>query len=245
MTALGYAFERLCWLSYAPFLLHTALNNPGYFGHLTYWTLTLHAVYFTVDKASPHSSGAIYLLHGASFAGAIAVFIGYSFISIGGMYRFGSWLAWENAVGARAGTVHHDRGLAELVVQKAYEHVWPVVAALLDAHYNREHLVRAFAGARPLRTTLLAVGSYLAFGTVWEQVMKGTGKGSPLDVYVQPEGMATSAILGLLGIKAPGLPEDLIFTNLQKLLLVSGALYVYWAVIVPLMKVVKNKGKAQ
>jgi len=242
----AYTFERLCWLSYAPFLLYTAIRNPGYFCHLTYWTLTLHAVYFTVDKASPHASRAIYLLHGASFAGAIAVFIGYSFISIGGMYRFGSWLAWENAVGARAGTVHHNRGLTELVVQKAYEHVWPVAAALLDAHYSREHLMRVFAGARPLRTTLLAVGSYLAFGTVWEQVSKGTGKGSPLDVYVQPEGMSTSAILGLFGIEAPGLPEDLIFTNLQKVMLIGGALYMYWVVIVPLMKPGRKKGgKAQ
>ena len=72
------------------------------------------------------------MLHGASFAGAVAVFIGYSFISIGGMYRFGSWLAWENAVGARAGTVMHDRGFAELATQKAYEHLWPLIAALID-----------------------------------------------------------------------------------------------------------------
>ena len=235
MVSTGYLWERFCWLSYTPFLLYTAATNPSYFGHLTYWTLTLHAVYFTVDKASPEARYAIYLLQGMSFAGAIAVFIGYTFISLGGTYRFGSWNAWENAVGARAGTVHHNRGLSELVFQKSYEHVWPVFASVLDAYFRRGELTSAFRGAPKLRTTILAVGSYLVFGTVWEQTQKSSGKGSPLDVYVQPEGMATSKILGQFGISAPGLPEDLIFTNLQKVLLISGAFFAYWRYVAPVM----------
>ena len=252
----GYLWERFCWLTYAPFVLYTAAVNPAYFGHLTYWTLTLHAVYFTVDKASPNATNAIYLLHGMSFAGAMAVFAGYTFISIGGTYRFGSWHTWENAVGARAGTVHHDRGLAELVVQKSYEHVWPVFASLLDVYFSREYLVKAFAGAPKLRTTLLSVASYLIFATVWEQMSKGQGKGSvrpwelqprlfhrpslrsprsnpassqPLDVYVQPQELATSSVLAKLGLPPqPSLPEDLIFTNAQKIALISVALTMYW-----------------
>ena len=71
-TKAGYLFERFCWLTYTPIILYTAIKNPSYFGHLTYWTLTLHAAYFAVDKTSPHAKTAVYLLHGASFAGARA-----------------------------------------------------------------------------------------------------------------------------------------------------------------------------
>jgi len=245
MVSVGYLFERFCWLSYAPFLMWTAATNPAYYGHLTYWTLALHAVYFTVDKASPHAKPAIYLLHGMSFSGAIAVLIGYTFISLGGAYKFdGSWVAWENAVGARAGTVQHSRGLAELSLQKGYEHIWPVLAALLDAYFSRDTLKEAFRGVRsPLRQTLLAVGSYLIFATCWEQVSKGTGRGSPLDVYVQPEELTTSRLLALVGVSKPGLPEDLIFTNVQKVCLISGAVCAYWKVIRPLMPTLKPPKK--
>ena len=206
-----------------------------------YWTLCLHCDYFTVDKSSPNATLATQVLHGASFAGAVAVFIGYSFISIGGMYRFGSWLAWENAVGARAGTVMHDRGFVELATQKAYEHLWPLIAVLIDTKLSEQHLIKAFAGAPSKRTTILAVGSYLVFGTVWEQVSKGVGKGSPLDVYVQPEGLTTTNILKNFGIDNPSLPEDLIFTNAQKVALIGGAFYMYWNYVQPLFK----KGKVQ
>jgi len=234
MTASQYMFERLCLFTYLPFLMYTALTNPSYFMHLTYWTLCLHCVYFTVDKASPQATNAIYLLHGASFAGAIAVFIGYSFISIGGIYRFGSWLDWENAVGARAGTVTKGRGIVELSVQKFYEHGWPVIAALIDLRLSKASLTKVFYGAAPKRTTILAVGSYLVFGTIWEQTSKGVGKGSPLDVYVQPEGLATTPLLASLGVANPGLPEDFIFTNAQKVALIGGAFVMYWTFVTPL-----------
>ena len=108
----GYLFERLCWLSFAVPMFWTAFVKPGYFGHLTYWTLMVHLVYFCVDKSSPHATASIYLLHGMSFCGAMAVFIGYSFISLGGMYRYGTWIAWENAVGAAAGRI--QRGAAHI-----------------------------------------------------------------------------------------------------------------------------------
>lgn len=89
----------------------------GYYQHLTYWTLLLHCVYFTVDKASPDARAAVYLLHGFSFCGAIAVFVGYMFISICGGIHFGSWLIWENAVGAHAGTVTKNRTLTACLIR--------------------------------------------------------------------------------------------------------------------------------
>ena len=241
MGVAGYWWERFCLLSFAPFLIWTATVNPAYFGHLTYWTLCVHAVYFTVDKASPHASTAVLVLHGLSFAGAMAILAGYTFISLGGLYRFGSWLAWENAVGARAGTVHHNRQFAELAFQKAYEHLWPVIAILVDARLSRDALAATLKGLPKLRTTVISVGSFLLYATIWEQTTKVSGKGTPLDVYVQPTELATSAILGKLGISAPDLPEDLIFTNAQKATLIAVAFAAYWKVIAPLCADAKAK----
>ena len=203
MGAAGYWWERLCFATYAPFLLYTAAVNPSYFGHLTYWALTLHALYFTVDKASPHSAKLTLFLHGMSFGQTFVVLVGYTNILIGGMYRFGSYLEWENQIGKRAGTVHHDRGLQastahalnhshqprpctsayatcirpvsqELVIQKSFEHLWPVVATLVDVHLNKDSFARVLNGAPKLRTTVLSIASALAFGTVWEHTSKGT-----------------------------------------------------------------------
>ena len=103
---LGYLWERFVWVSLAVPTFYIALTAPGtlrsqasvsplwahterpvslsvlpgYYQHLTYWTLMLHTVYFTVDKESPDAKYAIYLLHGFSFCGAIAVFVGYALI---------------------------------------------------------------------------------------------------------------------------------------------------------------------
>ena len=155
--SVGYLWERICWLSFIVPLFVTALRNPGYYGHLTYWTLALHSVYFTIDKESPQASTAIYLLQGASFVGAMAVFMGYTFISVGGMYRFGTWIEWENAVGKAAGTVTHDRSFAECAFFKSYEHLWPVFALVLDTYFSRDALKKTYAGKPPLRTMLLDI----------------------------------------------------------------------------------------
>ena len=46
------------------------------------------------------------------------------------------------------------------------------------------------------------------------------GKGSPLDVYVQPDALRTPALLAQMGIADPGgLPDDLIYTAVNKLML--------------------------
>ena len=148
----GYIFERLCWLMYTSHIMWTALTNPNYFGHLTYWSLCLQSVYFTVDKGSPRAGPAICLFHGTATIGALAVMLGYTFMTVGGIYRFGSFLEWENAIGKYAGTIGADRTLPVLVAQKFYEHYWPVIVLLLDKSINRASLRSAYAGAGPLRT---------------------------------------------------------------------------------------------
>ena len=244
---LGYVWERFCFASYAPFLVYTLINKPGYFGHLTYWALVLHAVYFTIDKASPRARWPVYILFAMSFTGAIAIFFGYTFISIGGIYRFGSWTMWENAVGYKAGTVAslYAREFPEVAVQKAYEHLWPVFATLGDVYFNKKHLKVFYAGAPKLRTTICSVALFLIYATVWELQNKAGGHGSPLDVYVQPVGMAATPLLAQFGIENPGLPEDFFFTNGQKATLIGAAVAFWWSFVVPLFAVEKAKAKTK
>jgi len=246
-SAASYMFERFCWITFAVPIWYTAMVKPLYFGHLTYWTLALHTVYFTVDKASPHAKVAIYLLHGASFCGAMAVFIGYSFISLGGMYRFGSWTAWENAVGAAAGTVTHDRQFSECAPNKIYEHLWPLIALILDTRLSRVSLQTAYANAWPKLTMLFGLGLYLGYGLCWEaysKATKGKDKGSSLIVYQQPTEFGSSYIFSRLGMSAEGVPEDFVFVNTQKLLLIGFAAIMYGLVVSPLQaKASSDKAK--
>ena len=85
----AFAFERVCYLMYTSHILYTALTNPNIFGHLTYWSLCLQSVYFTIDKASPNAATPILVLHGTAVIGAFAVMLGYSTMAVGGVYRFG------------------------------------------------------------------------------------------------------------------------------------------------------------
>ena len=135
-----------------------ALFRPGYYHHLTYWTLAVHATYFTVDKSSPNSKYLAWLLHGYSYMGAFCVMLAYTFISVCGGLHWGSWLVWENAVGAYAGTVHAPRGLGITLAQKTYEHYWPPLALAIDAMLSRDDLKRIFSGwcAAPCRPLLPA-----------------------------------------------------------------------------------------
>ena len=157
----------------------------GYYQHLTYWTLLLHTVYFTVDKESPDAKYATYLLHGFSFCGAIAVFVGYALISICGGIHFGSWLVWENAVGAHAGTVTSGRTLTACLIQKSYEHVWPVIAVLVDTVLSKKALQRVYAGVGKWRFLCLAMGSFFALGSAWEAIAANNKGNNVLTVYQQ------------------------------------------------------------
>lgn len=244
MTVQAYAFERFCYISYMVYLLFTALTNASYFGHLTFWTMMLHSVYFSIDKSSPYAKNAIYLLHGASFAGAMSVCLGYCIICVGGVYRFGSWLTWENAIGKTFGTVMYDRGFVECFICKAFEHFFPPIAAIIDVALSKDVLSKVYAGAAPYKTTLLAVGSYLIFGTTWELTSKGVGK-DPLQVYLQPAGFGANSILASMGLDNAklGLPEDIFFTNFQKLVMVILSFTLYWQFIRPLFGTAPKKGK--
>ena len=248
MSAAGYWFERFCLFTYAPFVFYTALYKSDYFQHLTYWALTAHALYYTVDKASPQSSKLTALLHALSFMGSIAILFGYTCISVFGGLKFGSWLAWENAVGGRAGTVLHDRGWWECAPQKLYEHLWPLIASFIDLHYSKDSLAAHLKGARPVRTTIFAVLVFVVYGTTWEMVQKSKGKvGDPLDVYVQPDYLTTQSILNNVGISGDfsHLPKDLIFTNVQKVCMIATMVYLYWKYVTPLMADGKKKSTAK
>jgi hypothetical protein len=221
-----------------------AMALAGYYQHLTYWTLLLHCIYFTVDKESPSARPAIYLLHGFAVCGAMAVFVGYAFISICGGIYFGSWLEWENAVGKHAGTVTAGRSLTTCTLQKGYEHVWPVIAVLLDARLSEDVLKRVYMGAGRWRNLCQAMCSFFILGSVWEAVAANKDGNNVLKVYQQPPSLSSASLLGRAGLSAEGLAEDLIFVTIQKVLLIGFAALVYTKTVWPLMASANDKAKA-
>jgi len=246
MPLAAYVWERLCLVSFAAPCAYVAFTAPGYYGHLTYWTLSLHIVYFAVDKASPYAKAAVYLLHGASFCGAMAVAMGYSFISIFGKIHHGSWVGWENAVALTAGTLPVDasgkvtRSFEFCLAQKLYEHAWPVLAVLVDTRLSGSVLRKVYAGAPPRLNMLLSMGLYLGFATVWEQA-NAAAHGDTLVVYQQPPWLKTDPLLARLGVGPAGLPDDFVFVITQKVCCISFAGWMYYSVITPLMAPAKPK----
>tara|TARA_B110001452_G_scaffold160789_1_gene133829 strand:- start:2323 stop:3081 length:759 start_codon:yes stop_codon:yes gene_type:complete len=250
MTAASYWFERFCFLSFAAPCFYMALLKPGYYHHLTYWTMMVHTVYFTIDKSSPHSWAATWLLHGVSFCGAFAVLFAYAVICIFGSNYWGSWLVWENAIGAYAGTVQRPRPLYETLAQKLLEHAWPVVAILVDTALSRAELKRIYAGWRPKVALALGMGSYFAYATIWENCMaKGGAGGDTLTVYQQPAYLRTSQLLERYGgfdatwAEEHGLAEDLLFVIAQKVFATSSTVCCYLMFLTPLIGVGAKKAK--
>ena len=51
MGGAGYVFERFVMLTYFSYTFWNALENPKNYSFLTFWTLLLHLLYFSIDKA--------------------------------------------------------------------------------------------------------------------------------------------------------------------------------------------------
>ncbi|KAL3908468.1 MAG: hypothetical protein SGPRY_009785 [Prymnesium sp.] len=92
------------------------------------------------------------------------------------------------------------------VVEKLWEHVWPVALHLLDNRCNLPALRRCHAGAGQTFSLLLAVGLYLAFGMLWELTSiksdtDGDGKadGDILQKYQIHPALRTSVVMRSLG----------------------------------------------
>ena len=173
MSAAGYWFERFCFLMYSAHVLYSALTNPNLFGHLTYWSLCLQVVYFSIDKSSPTAATTVYFVQGTAIIGALAVMLGYTTMALGGIYRFGSYVTWENAIGHNAGTIAADRAPYIVYAQKFYEHYWPVAVLLVDKALNHAALVRVYAGAKPGYAAAVGMAGYLLLGSIWEHLLPG------------------------------------------------------------------------
>ena len=179
--------------------------------HLTYWTLMVHVMYFSIDKSSVNSRLAAQVMQGMSFCGAFGVMLAYSFICVFGIQHWGSWLEWENAMGTYMGTISAPRSLTALGAQKFFEHYWPPMALVLDAHLSRVELRWIYAGWSRKRGFAVALGTYFAYVTLWENVCTGFAKGDAITIYQQPPYLRTAHVLAKLGVPAVKLPEDLFF----------------------------------
>ena len=131
MGSAGYVFERFVMLTYFVYIFWHALKNPKNYSFLTFWTLVLHVLYFSIDKASPVAGAATRLLHGMSFVAAVAVLAAYSQMAVAGSLYWGSFYEWERQIGLAIGvSVEPDLWM---YLRKAYEHIWPVLALLIGA----------------------------------------------------------------------------------------------------------------
>lgn len=242
----GYLYERACFLSFfAPLVLMTH-ESPNYMGALTSCMLGLHCVYFSVDKASPHAHAAVQLLHCTSFAGAMCILFGYACLSLGGTYRYGNWLAWENAIGEA------PHGISTLVLSKAYMVVWPALAHLFDSCANRVALQRAYAKTtRPFGTMAFGICAYVALAVAsWQAYIGENDEAfSILTTYKQPEAFSSKSILGYIfdGVEAGsgppatidasalGIADDTIFAVGLGCVTISFAVMMMYAYVRPLM----------
>ena len=112
-------------------------------------------------------------------------------------------------------------------------------ALVLDTYFSRDALKKTYAGKPPLRTMLLGLGLYLGYGTAWEQYSKATkgAAGTALEVYQQPEEFRSSYVLEKLGLSAlsADVPEEAVFVNAQKVMLISFAAIMYRIYVRPLI----------
>ena len=222
------------FLTIGAWAFYQAMWSTNLYYHLTYWTLMVHVMYFSIDKSSTNSRLAAQVMQGMSFCGAFGVMLAYSFICVFGSLHWGSWLEWENALGAYMGTITSPRSLTALGAQKFFEHFWPPMALLLDARLSRKELERIYAGWSKKRGFAVAMGTYFAYVTLWENVCTGFSKGDAITIYQQPPYLRTAHVLAKLGIPATALPEDLFFLTFQKAWVIVVTLAVWRRVVGPL-----------
>ena len=242
MRSAGYAFERFMMLTYFAYIFWNALENPKNYTFLTFWTLLLHVLYFSVDKASPFAGAATRLLHGMSLVAAVAVLAAYSQMAVAGSLYWGSFYDWERQIGLMMGKSAAPSWW-ELHLLKAYEHIWPVLALLIDARLNRAELQRCYRGCSRAFRTGLGLGCYLILGVAWEQTCQSKdSSGDFFAHYALPPWFASARLLAPLGIDATtiGLAPDAVFSNGQKVIMLLVAAVVHWRVAGPLITKAKT-----
>ena len=226
MGSAGYVFERFVMLTYFAYIFWNALENPKNYGFLTFWTLLLHVLYFSVDKGSPIAGATTRLLHGMSLVAAVAVLAAYSQMAVAGSLYWGSFYEWERQIGLAVGKSAAPSWW-DLHLRKAYEHIWPVLALLIDARLNRAELQRCYRGCSRAFRTATAIGCYLVLGDFFAH-------------YALPPWFASARLLAPLGIDATGLAPDAVFSNGQKVIMLLVAAVAHWRVAGPLITKAKT-----
>ena len=64
---------RFNFLTIGAWAFCQAMWATNLYYHLTYWTLMVHVMYFSIDKSSPNSRLAAQVMQGMSFCGAFSV----------------------------------------------------------------------------------------------------------------------------------------------------------------------------
>ena len=206
-------------MTFAPPCAYVAIYLPERFGFLTYWTLAVHALYF-LSALLLGSSRSVRILHSVSFVGAWAVLVSYSQMAVAGSLHWGSFYEWERRIGNKFLVPYFY-----LHLEKAWEHLLPVIALELDARAGRDSLRQCYAGTHRAAQCAIGTGLYLALGVTWEQTQQVARGTDFFANYALPPHFKSSALIGAAA--AEGLPDDFVFSQGMKAIMLVGAVAAY------------------
>ena len=220
-------------LSFALPLAVALLSRPRNFFFLTYWTLSLHAAALASRILLRDTLPALFhqVLHGASLAGSISVFVGYAVLCVGGTIKYGSWFRWETRPSPVDGSPAVHYGFAEVLLRKVLEHLWPPVALMfVDAAANKKELEAYYEGTSVATAMIMAIIGYAVVATTWELAC-AAAVSDTLEIYGMPRSFRTSSVLGTKLKAKLGVAEDFCFATSQKLLMVASTVLGYAYVV--------------
>lgn len=227
---LATLWSGTCCGAYSAWLIYNAVNHPGKFLTLTYWTLCVHVLYHAIDKSTTWARLCVLMLHGVAWTGAISVFIGYGVMAWFGSWHHGSWLAWENAM-CRLNNVPIDPFPVKLV-KNLFVHAWPVVAMFVDLQLSWPALNRIYSSlsgpAAWVGVAWVQLG-FFCFGNAWQKLtcsVRPSGKGTDTVERYQ----ADPAVRKWLGRN-----DDFLFSLLVKLSGTAVALLINTIWVLPLL----------
>lgn len=160
--------------------------------YLTIWTLFLHVFYFAhVDLSNSRLDALVGIVHPLSFTAAVAVFVGFCFVSIlygGGMPR--------DMVPRRISDAEYSAFLA-------WHHSTPVWIHAVDCRLNAEHFRRIYAGGG-LWLVSFGLCCYFVFGQIYEWAIPNT-----VETYAAPKAFWYPAAHAVARRLRLGTKEDL------------------------------------
>jgi len=202
---IGWAFERVAFLSFASLVLNIAMTEPADLTRLSQSTLVIYVLYFSLDKASPHVPLWVRLLHALALNASLMIGFGFVILAALSAPRYGSFVGWSQELDRRVG--QPERTPYRAVFEAVAIHAWPVVAMLVDLYLRWPDLRRCYrAASYKWLVAIWLVSGGQALGYAWSATL-ANGKSGTTDIislYAAPRELIESwsvaiadAVLGM------------------------------------------------